>query len=202
MRINRILIICAIGGVAVAHPAGADVYALTDEVGVTHYTNAPDNDKFKLIVATLEEAGTNNQANASPRLDSVSVYAPMVNDAATETGVDRALVHAIVTVESGYNPSAVSRTGAKGLMQLMPATAKRYAVKNVFDPAQNIRGGTRYIKDLLTLFDGNLELALAAYNAGEQAVLKHGRKIPPYRETLAYVPRVMALYSKYTKAEI
>lgn len=200
MRAVYILFVSMLG--VAAQPAGADVFALTDESGITHYTNLPENDQFKLIVATLEEMGASNQANISPKMDNVSAYASIVNDAAIEAGVDQALVHAVVTAESGYNPAAVSRTGAKGLMQLMPATAKRYAVKDIFDPAQNLRAGAHYLKDLLAQFDGNLELVLAAYNAGEQAVLKYGRKIPPYRETRAYVPKVLTLYSKYAKAEI
>lgn len=200
MRAAYILFVSMLG--VAAQPAGADVFALTDEAGITHYTNLPENDQFKLIVATLEEMGTSNQANARPKADNVSAYASIVNDAAMEAGIDQALVHAVVTAESGYNPAAVSRTGAKGLMQLMPATAKRYAVKDIFDPAQNLRAGAHYLKDLLARFDGDLELVLAAYNAGEQAVLKYGRKIPPYRETRAYVPKVLALYGKYAKAEI
>jgi soluble lytic murein transglycosylase-like protein len=103
----------------------------------------------------------------------------------------------VITAESGYNAAAVSRAGAQGLMQLMPQTAKRYEVADSFDPEQNIRGGARYLRDLLDLFGNDLELAIAAYNAGENAVLRHGRKVPPYRETLAYVPKVIGLYDKY-----
>ncbi|HCJ51350.1 MAG TPA: transglycosylase [Gallionella sp.] len=200
MRAGYILLISMLG--VAAQPAKADVFSLTDEAGITHYTNTPENDQFKLIVATLEEMGTSNQANASPKTGNVPAYASIVNEVAMEAGIDKALVHAVVAAESGYNPTAVSRTGAKGLMQLMPATAKRYAVKDVFDPAQNLRAGAHYLKDLLVQFDGKLELALAAYNAGEQTVLRYGRKIPPYRETQAYVPRVLALYGKYAKADI
>jgi soluble lytic murein transglycosylase-like protein len=104
----------------------------------------------------------------------------------------------VITVESGYNPSAVSRAGAVGLMQLMPETAKRYNVTNRHDPEQNIHAGAQYLSDLLRMFDNNLQLAIAAYNAGEQAVMKYGNRIPPYRETLAYVPKVMSFYKRYS----
>ena len=114
--------------------------------------------------------------------------------------MDPALIHAVIAVESGYNPSARSSAGAVGLMQLMPGTAKRYGVKNRLDPAQNIHGGARYLRDLQVMFDNNLQLVLAAYNAGEEAVRKYGRRIPPYRETAAYVPKVMQLYRKYRPA--
>ncbi|MEO8143760.1 MAG: lytic transglycosylase domain-containing protein [Betaproteobacteria bacterium] len=127
-------------------------------------------------------------------------YGSHILAAAAETKVDAALIHAVISVESGYNPSARSSAGAVGLMQLMPATAKRYGVKNRLDPAQNIQGGARYLRDLQVLFGDNLQLVLAAYNAGEQAVMKHGRRIPPYRETAAYVPRVIQLYRKFRPA--
>jgi soluble lytic murein transglycosylase-like protein len=121
--------------------------------------------------------------------------------AAQETRVDPALIHAVIKVESGYNPAARSSAGALGLMQLMPGTAKRYGVKNRLDPAQSIQGGARYLRDLKVMFDDNLHLVLAAYNAGEEAVMKHGRRIPPYRETIAYVPKVLEYYRKFRPAK-
>ena len=117
--------------------------------------------------------------------------------AAKATKVDAALIRAVISVESGDNPSARSRAGAVGLMQLMPGTAKRYGVKNRLDPAQNIHGGARYLRDLKVKFDDNLQLVLAAYNAGEGAVMKFGGRIPPYRETAAYVPKVLSNYKKF-----
>lgn len=120
--------------------------------------------------------------------------------AAQETKVDAALIHAVISVESGYNASARSSAGAVGLMQLMPETARRYGVKDRLDPAQNIRGGARYLRDLKALFDGDLKLVLAAYNAGEESVMKYGRQIPPYRETAAYVPKVLSYYRKFRAA--
>ena len=103
-------------------------------------------------------------------------------------------MHAVVRAESAYNPNAVSRAGAVGLMQLMPATAAHYGVTNRRDPTQNLMGGTRYLAYLLKLFDNDLTLALAAYNAGEGAVQRYGNKIPPYRETQNYVRKVLAFY--------
>ncbi len=183
--------------VFLAVPAHADVYAHVDANGVEHYTNAPEGDQYQRISSLMEEVGGGNRANALPLKGNVAAFAPDIEKAADEAGVDAALVHAVITAESGYNPAAVSKAGAQGLMQLMPGTAKRYAVKDAFDPKQNIRGGTRYLRDLLVMFDHDIELAVAAYNAGENAVIRHGRKIPPYRETRAYVPKVLRLYNKY-----
>jgi soluble lytic murein transglycosylase-like protein len=101
------------------------------------------------------------------------------------------LIHAVIWAESRCNPVAVSPKGARGLMQLMPGTARQYGVTDSFDPLQNIRGGARYLRDLLDLFGGNVELALAAYNAGPRSVVDARMRIPPYRETLAYVPAVL-----------
>ncbi len=116
--------------------------------------------------------------------------------AAKRHGLDPLLLHALVAVESGYDARARSPKGALGLMQLMPETARRYRVRDLLDPAQNVAGGTAYLRDLLERFEGELPLALAAYNAGEAAVLRHGRRIPPYAETRDYVPRVIALYEQ------
>lgn len=123
-------------------------------------------------------------------------HAPEVRAAAEAAGLDVALLHAVIAVESGHNATAVSPKGARGLMQLMPATARRYGVRDLFEPAQNLRGGSAYLRDLLIMFDGNFDLALAAYNAGEGAVLRHGRQIPPYAETQHYVPRVLGIYQR------
>jgi soluble lytic murein transglycosylase-like protein len=126
-----------------------------------------------------------------------SRYAVHIQEAARVNNLDPALLHAVIRAESGYNPGAISPKGAVGLMQLMPETARRYSVRNRWDPLQNIHGGARYLSDLLRLFNNDLRLAVAAYNAGEQAVMKHGNRIPPYAETMAYVPRVLTYYRKY-----
>lgn len=123
-------------------------------------------------------------------------YQAEVLAAAQASGLEPALIHAVIRVESAYNPTAVSPMGAVGLMQLMPDTAKRYGVKNSRDPTENIRGGTEYLVELKRMFDGDLNLVLAAYNAGENAVLRYGRAIPRFPETLQYIPRVLAEYER------
>lgn len=120
----------------------------------------------------------------------------MVEEVSRAYGLESALVHAVIAVESSYNPKAVSKAGAAGLMQLMPDTARRYGVTDAFDPMQNLRGGANYLRDLLNLFGSDVSLAVAAFNAGEHAVMKHGNRIPPYRETLRYVPRVLDHYER------
>jgi soluble lytic murein transglycosylase-like protein len=119
-----------------------------------------------------------------------------VRVAAKNSGVDSALLHAVIITESNYNPNAISPKGAKGLMQLMPITASRFGVYNMYDPVQNIQGGARYLAYLLGIFNNDFKLAIAAYNAGENAVIRHGNQVPPYRETVSYVTRVMLLYKK------
>jgi len=123
-------------------------------------------------------------------------YAAIVQAAARAQGVEGDLVHAIIWAESSYNPDAVSSAGAAGLMQLMPETARLYGVRNVFDPEENIRAGVKILKRLLVQFDGDLELALAAYNAGPNAVIRAGNRIPPHAQTEAYVPRVLDYYRR------
>ena len=124
-------------------------------------------------------------------------FAPIVAKAARVHGVDEALVHAVIFAESSYDPRAVSPAGATGLMQLMPATAAQYGVRDLFDPAQNVSGGVRLLRDLLRQFDGNMELALAAYNAGAGAVIRAGNRVPPRPETVAYVPKVIDYYRHF-----
>ncbi|MEA3642234.1 MAG: lytic transglycosylase domain-containing protein [Lamprobacter sp.] len=118
-------------------------------------------------------------------------YAALVEAEARRQGVDPELVHAVIRAESSYRPRAQSPAGARGLMQLMPATAKRFGVSDIWEPAENIRGGVTYLRFLLDRFEGNLRLVLAAYNAGEGAVAKYGHRIPPYPETRTYVDRVL-----------
>jgi soluble lytic murein transglycosylase-like protein len=128
-------------------------------------------------------------------------YRQEIAAAARDFGVDEAVVRAIIHAESAYNPNAISRVGAQGLMQLMPATARRFGVVNVFDIGQNIRGGVQYLAWLLRRFDGNLALAAAGYNAGEGAVDRYGG-IPPYDETQRYVQRVAVLAQRYRSAMV
>lgn len=200
------LFLFALAMAALSRPALADIYSFKDENGVVHFSNMPDDKRYKLI---RREAGSAPAAPVAapavaaaanvymPAEESIRRFSPIVDTASRLHGVDAALIHAVISAESGYNPSALSKAGAMGLMQLMPQTAKRYGVTNIMDPVQNITGGVRYLRDLLSMFNGNLELAIAAYNAGENAVIKYGNKIPPYAETVQYVPKVLGFYRKF-----
>lgn len=135
----------------------------------------------------------------SSRLEPDPVLVSLITQAAQRHRLDPALVKAVIHVESRFNPNAVSPVGARGLMQVMPATGRRFGEDRLFDPARNIAVGVKYLDHLLDLFDGNVELALAGYNAGEGAVIKHGRRIPPYRETQNYVPKVIEMWHLYRR---
>jgi soluble lytic murein transglycosylase-like protein len=124
----------------------------------------------------------------------------LIRENGARHGVDPYLIFCVMEHESHFRTRAVSPAGARGLMQLMPGTARRFGVRNVFDPAQNVAGGTRYLKELLKMWDGRVDLALASYNAGEGAVLKYGVKVPPYRETRNYVRLVGARYGRAAAA--
>ena len=132
-----------------------------------------------------------------PQAPDARRFTKLVEAACRASGVDEALVHAVILAESSYDPNAVSIAGASGLMQLTPETAKRHGVRDPFDPADNIRGGVMHLKQLLALFDGDVELAVAAYNAGENAVIRAGYRIPPYAETERFVPRVIGFYRRF-----
>ena len=131
-----------------------------------------------------------NQANRK-------LYTPQVELVARTYGLDPKLMHAVISAESAYNPTAISDKGAMGLMQLMPDTARRFGVPDPFDPVANMHGGARYLRWLMDRFQNNLNLVLAAYNAGEGAVERYGNTIPPYEETRTYVVRVLDLYNYY-----
>ncbi len=177
--------------------AHADIYKFTDEHGVTHFHNIPaiGDTRYKLFKREAKTTVTLRKGNIS-QFNSANRkrYSPIISTAARNYKVDESLLHAVIMAESGYNPLARSPKGAMGLMQLMPGTAKRYGVTNSQDPSQNIHGGTRYMRDLLKMFDNNLKLAVAAYNSGENAVIKYGNKIPPYNETINYVSKVLGFY--------
>ncbi len=189
----------------VASPVLSAVYVYKDKAGVVHLTDKPgrfdrpNQHKYRRVVGR----GWLNPPNATwsnwkQFKQNRKRYGSIVNKAALRYRVDEALLHAIITAESAFDPNAVSRTGAVGLMQLMPATAQRYGVRNRRDPASNVYGGTAYFRDLLKRFN-NLSLALAAYNAGEGAVIKSGNRVPPYRETRNYVSKVLKYYDHYRK---
>jgi soluble lytic murein transglycosylase-like protein len=181
--------------------AQADIYRNLDTNTSTKFTNIlPTEGRWVIYLKEKPAAIREEPAYDQHRftVDSRSRYASQIQAAAIANNVDAALIRAVITVESGYNPSAVSPAGAIGLMQLMPETASRYNVADPRDPEQNIHGGTQYLRDLLRMFNYDLHLTIAAYNAGEQAVMKYRNRIPPYRETLAYVPKVMKFYKQYS----
>ena len=182
--------------------AHANLYGFVDgeRVSVIFSETQPADPRYTLFskqkaTPVVEEAVEQGGKELTP-----TQFSGHIQAAAKATKVDAALIHAVISVESGYNPSARSRAGAVGLMQLMPKTAKRYGVKNRLDPEQNIHGGARYLRDLKLQFDNDLQLVLAAYNAGEGAVMRFGRSIPPFRETLAYVPKVLSTYKQFRPA--
>ena len=195
----KLLVAAMLGVPAVA--AQADIYRYVDENGKVTFTNIPSTDKrYKLYLSTEKEPDAVSrtieyQYRPFPKANRKR-YDAHVMAAARQFALEPALIHAVISAESGYNHLARSPKGAKGLMQLMPATAERYGVDNPLDPKQNIYGGSAYLRDLLTMFGNDMKLAIAAYNAGEGAVMQHGR-IPPYRETVEYVPKVLSYYKRY-----
>lgn len=201
-RFPQLIVILSI--IIFASPAYADIYSYRDENGVLNFTNIPPNNaRYKVHIAYKEHKHTaspktvfyqpaNHPETLSPKLKAI------VDHVARDYSVDKSLVKAMIHAESDFDANAVSPKGALGLMQLMPETAERYGVRDVFDPEQNIIGGVHYLHDLLETFDNNVRLAVAAYNAGKKAVLQYGG-VPPYPETTQYVDKVMQLHSIYNK---
>ncbi len=185
----------SIGCMASGPSAALEIYKYVDSQGRVHLTDRPPHDGYRLI----QKAGKKlrmPRINFRDKDANRKRFSSKIAEVASRYQVPEALLHAVITIESAYDPNAVSRAGAVGLMQLMPATAQRYGVANRQDPTANLTGGTRYLKDLLVRFDSNLELALAGYNAGENAVEKFGNRIPPFAETQSYVRKVLQLYSQ------
>jgi soluble lytic murein transglycosylase-like protein len=169
--------------------SSAEIYKYVDGDGVLHLTNVP-NGKYNLVL---------KQGWVPFCLDSgdLEKYDPLIWRTAEKYRVDYALVKAVIKAESNFNPLAISNAGAKGLMQLMPKTADALRVNDPFHPQENIEGGVRHLRYLLDLFQGNLHLVLAAYNAGEEAVFRYN-DIPPYRETRTYIQRVLKYFRNYS----
>ena len=172
--------------------SSAGIYRYVDENGVIHFTNCPRDPKFKLYIRESND----DVGNVGSFSRDSNQYDPLISEFSKKYQVDFALIKAIIRAESGFNPGAISRKGAKGLMQLMPETASRLNVSNIFSPRENIEGGVRYFKYLLSLFNNDVRLSLAAYNAGENLVGEL-RSIPPYRETVDYVRKVLSYYQSY-----
>lgn len=214
----------ALAAIAAVPAARANVYALVEEDGTVRLSNVPDDPRYKLFLREPSEyklkdgaqfRGVRNPGDyrlrapwgrqeevEEPRnhfenpLLAARPFQEHVLEAAKTHNLDPALIHAVIAAESNYNPNAVSHKGAVGLMQLMPDTGRRYGVreKDLREPQKNISAGVRYLADLIAMFDGDIRLALAGYNAGENAVIRHGRRVPPFAETQAYVPRVLRFY--------
>lgn len=186
--------------VGVTPAAKGDIYKYVDKYGRVHLTDKPEHTGYTLVVKTYRSLGRAKTPRpisfASNKKNRVR-FSPLIARAAQRYRLPNALLHAVISAESAYDPLAVSHKGAVGLMQLMPETGQRYGVRDLTDPAANIHGGSRYLRDLLRLFKQNLRLALAAYNAGENAVIRYGNKIPPYQETQLYVERVLQYYRRY-----
>lgn len=185
--------------VAVALPATlrADIYRYEDEEGVIHFTDIPTDSKFKIFMRDIKKdkaLRTNFRLNEFA--GDPAQFESIINSCARQYGVDSNLIKAVIQAESNYNPKAISRKGAAGLMQLMPKTAQSLKVADSFDPAENIRGGVRYLRFLLDTFKGDVSLALAAYNAGLTNVAKH-KGVPPFAETRNYVAKVMTFQRGY-----
>jgi hypothetical protein len=179
--------------VSTSNIAHADIYKYVDNEGVLHLTNVPSIPKAKYVLVLKEK-----RILFRPNID-VNRYDQIIRRAADKFKVDSALVKAIIKAESNFNHQAVSRVGAQGLMQLMPATASSLQVEDAFHPEKNIEGGARYLRYLLNNYRGNLTLTLAAYNAGERNVAKYNNNVPPFRETQNYIKRVLSYYKSFSK---
>ncbi|MDF1593504.1 MAG: transglycosylase SLT domain-containing protein [Desulfobacterales bacterium] len=179
-----ILCVCICNLIGIS-PGFADIYKYIDSNGVLHFTNAPTSSHYRLYIKERPAAALPASLTGK--------YEPIINAASKRHGISAHLLNAMIKVESDYNPRAVSRKGAKGLMQIMPETMKALNIANGFDPWENIMGGARYFKQLFNRYEGKLPLALAAYNAGPGVVDRFG-SIPPFRETEAYVEKVIRYY--------
>jgi soluble lytic murein transglycosylase-like protein len=190
-----VLALCVVGA---SRPAQAQIYSHKDANGILVLSNDPlEGPRRMAILAPLSSM---TSRTPSPLLQSLkSSFDPLIWQHSNQRGVRPELVRAVIQVESAFNPFAISPKGAMGLMQLMPATAARFGVVNAFNPAENIRAGVQYLKQLLTRYENNEQLALAAYNAGPLAVDRHGSQVPPYKETQDYVRRISTLVGTATR---
>jgi soluble lytic murein transglycosylase-like protein len=204
------LVTAAAGLAALALQPGraeADIFVYTDKEGVMHFSNRPAGDaRFKLYMKGSSRSGARDGVSVSmpsdKSIERFTRYDAWIRQAATLYQIPEELVRAVIKCESDFDPRAVSPAGAQGLMQLMPETALRMQVRDTFDPRENIFGGTRYLRILANLFNGDLDLTVAGYNAGEGAVMRY-EGIPPYQETQVYVTRVRTFYARYrTTADV
>lgn len=170
--------------------ADADIYKWIDRNGVTHFTNVPNHQGYRLILRSRGEL-IRRLGGDEKR------YEALIAGLCKKYKVDTALVKAVIKAESDFDPNAVSKKGAQGLMQLMPGTARDLQVSDAFDPQENLEGGISYLRKLLDMFQGDLKLAVAAYNAGENAVIANNFRVPPYPETREYITRVFNYLQQY-----
>src|SRR5271154_4724780 len=191
--------LCATALCATVAEAASKIYTYVDADGIKHYTDVPDNNRYRLLVLSPQDRTESGDYYDLSLLARATQYDSIIEKAAVSAAVEPNLLRAVIVVESGFNSRAVSKRGAVGLMQLMPATATRFGVSNPYDPRQNIHAGARYLKFLIDRFGKDIRLALAAYNAGEEAVDRNGGQIPPFTETMAYVPRVLKIYRMLTE---
>jgi soluble lytic murein transglycosylase-like protein len=193
----RLLAALAGAGLLVLAPASrADIYRTEDGSGVISFTSRPINKGSELVARTKPSTAFQPVMPRDTSPERFSRYDAHIRQAAALYQIPEELIRAVIKVESNFDPGALSPKNARGLMQMIPATAQRMMVTDVFDPRQNIFGGTRYLRVLANLFNGDLELTVAAYNAGEGAVMRHGG-IPPFEETRNYVTQVLAYYRHY-----
>jgi len=171
----------------IARPVCADIYRYVDEDGVIHFSNVPNHYRYRLYIS---DGNMDYQAYFDR-------YDKIIRQAARKHGIDSSLIKAVIRAESDFDKHAVSSKGAQGLMQLMPETAKELEVEDSFDPKENIHAGVRYLKRQLKNFQNDVSLALAAYNAGENAVRRYGHRIPPYKETRTFVDRVLRYWDEF-----
>jgi soluble lytic murein transglycosylase-like protein len=189
MGLGAVFFAFLIGSLAPLGETRADIYAYKDPQGVLHFTNTPTSSRYRPIII---ERGKGSASS----LIAPAVFEELIRSAANRYGVDAHLVQAVIKVESDFNSQARSHKGAQGLMQLMPETAQLHQVSNVYNPQENIDGGVRHLKLLLDRYQGDLQLTLAAYNAGMKAVEKHGG-VPPFAETREYIRRVLTYLDRY-----
>lgn len=184
--------------VSLVMPVTADIYKYRDVEGRIYFSDEPMRGNYRLLQRFGMNGQVKKKGQSKVNYAAVEVnkqrFSPLIDTVAEETLIRPELLHAIIRAESAYDPNAVSHKGAVGLMQLMPGTAQRYGVSDRRNPQQNLRGGATYFRDLLIQFDYDLKLAIAAYNAGENAVIRSGNKIPNYRETQNYVTKVLRFY--------
>ena len=199
---SLVLLVLSVGMIHMhAFPAWADIYIYRDKAGIVHFTNTPTRPRYQVHPLFKSRQRKRPRRRVEAYVQESGAYDRLIRNAGLRHNVEFALVKAVIKAESAFNPTALSSAGARGLMQLMPATAARHGVSDLDSPRENIEGGVRHLRYLLSHFRGNIPLALAAYNAGEGAVAQYNG-IPPYKETQAYVQRVLRYRTAYKQRRL